>query len=200
MMNKIIYTVIIALCVYLVGCGGTKPSLSSDDPDLRREAMRRIAASSEIGKYLPFFAGLLENDGDPMVRALAARYIGRFKYQPAAPALIKALGDQSPVVRQDAAIALGIIGDKTALPALIKLLDNETEINADIRRSVAQALRPPYIAEPEPAVIVALIERLNDKDNGVALAAWQSLKLITKQDISNDSKEWEKWWGANKKP
>lgn len=191
---------VIITCIMAAGCGGTKPSLSSDDPDLRREAMRQAMASGDTGRYLPTLIKMLEIDPDPMVRALTARYLGKFKCQPAVPALIKALADQSPVVRQDVVIAISQIGDKTSLPTLLNMLNGETEKSVDVRRSIAQALRPPYMTEPEPAAVEVLIERLKDKDNGVGLAAWQSLRLITKQDIPNDNNEWEKWHDSSKEP
>jgi HEAT repeat protein len=200
MMNKIIYAVAIALCIYLAGCGGTKPSLSSDDPDMRREAMRQAMASGDTGRYLPTLIKMLEIDPDPMVRALTARYLGKFKCQPAVPALIKALADQSPVVRQDVVIAISQIGDKTSLPTLLNMLNGETEKSVDVRRSIAQALRPSYVTEPTPELIDALIERLEDRNNGVGFAAWQSLLQLTKQDIPFDTKEWEKWRDSTKEP
>lgn len=191
---------VIITCIMAAGCGGTKPSLSSDDPDMRREAMRQAMASGDTGRYLPFFIKLLEGDIDPMVRALAARCLGKCKHQPAVPALVKALGDQSPVVRQDVVIALSQIGDKAALPTLLNMLNGETEKSIDVRRSIAQALRPSYVTEPAPELIDALIERLEDRNNGVGFAAWQSLLQLTKQNIPFDTKEWEKWRDSTKEP
>ncbi len=155
-----------------------------------------MSNAKDAAKYLPLFTEMLEKDTDPLVRAVAARCLGRFKYQLAVPTLIRSLEDQSPVVRQDAAVALGQIADKSAVPALLKSLDNDT--SADVRRIIAQLLRPPYVTGPEPAVVDMLVERLNDINRGVGFAAYQSLQQLTKQEMPFDAKEWEKWRDAQK--
>ncbi|MFH1226573.1 MAG: HEAT repeat domain-containing protein [Planctomycetota bacterium] len=193
------YLSIVAVCCLLAGCSShPQPSISSVDPDLRREAVVDFSGSSEATRLLPTFTGMLQNDPDPLVRAIVARSLGQHKYQPAVPALVKALEDKIPFVRQDAATALGEIADKSAVPALLKALDTDTY--ADVRRVIAQSLRPPYITEPELTVVNGLIERLNDVSKGVGFAALQSLQQITKQNLPFDIKEWEKWRDANMKP
>jgi len=193
------YLSIIFACCFLAACASRpKPSISSVDPDLRREAIVQMSNSSEAAKHLPVFTEMLQNDQDPLVRAIAARSLGQHKYQPAVPALIKTLEDKNAFVRQDAAMALGQIADKSALPALLKSLDSDTY--ADVRRTIAQALRPPFISEPDLAVVNGLLERFNDVSKGVGFAAFQSLQQVTRQNLPFDVKEWEKWRDAEMKP
>lgn len=184
---------------FLAGCSSAPiAAVSSTDPDMRREAIARMGSGRDANKHLPFFLEMFQKDTNPLNRALIARYLGKFKYQPAVPDLVKALNDPSPVLRQDSAIALGEIADKSAIPPLLKALEKDAV--PDVRRAIVQSLRPPYITEPEPAVLDDLVERLNDVNSGVGYAAWQSLQSITSQNIPNDQKEWEKWREANKKP
>jgi quinoprotein glucose dehydrogenase len=64
---------------------------------------------------------LLEN-GNPEVRAQAARALGDLKYEPATKKLIALLSDPSPRVRFFAAIGLGRIGAEEAAEAIIAML------------------------------------------------------------------------------
>ncbi len=57
--------------------------------------------------------------------------------RPAAPSLVRLLGDDSPETREIAARALGVIGAHSAAPALAKLLDDKF---AGVRLGAAQSL------------------------------------------------------------
>jgi HEAT repeat protein len=72
---------------------------------------------------------------------------------PAAPALIKALGDWSENVRRAAAEALGAIGDPQAVPPLIQALGDWSE---NVRRAAAEALGKLGDRQAVPALIKAL--------------------------------------------
>ncbi len=61
---------------------------------------------------------------DPVMRAAAARVIGRHRLAAAGPALMKAVNDSQQPVRFAAMRALGDIGDQTAVQALTKQLDH----------------------------------------------------------------------------
>ncbi|MBI4711735.1 MAG: HEAT repeat domain-containing protein [Planctomycetes bacterium] len=179
-----------ALCVSAVSmfsCSSPKPSISSTDPDLRHQWLMKSARSGDVSKYLKLYAELVTDDPDPLVRALAARYVGKFNYKEGTPALIKALADPSPYVRQDAAVALGEIGDTSAVTPLLKTLEDDT--SSEVRRSTAQSLGK--IGDSK--AVDGLIHHLEDVSPGVAYAALQSLKTLTKQDFGKDIKAWEKW-------
>lgn len=61
---------------------------------------------------------------DPVMRAAAARVIGRHRLTAAGPELMKAVNDSQQPVRFAAMRALGDIGDQTAVQALTKQLDH----------------------------------------------------------------------------
>ena len=61
---------------------------------------------------------------DPVVRAAAARVIGRLRAAGTGAALIKAVNDSQQPVRYAAMRALGAIGDETAIQALTQQLDH----------------------------------------------------------------------------
>ena len=81
-------------------------------------------------------AGAL-GDASPVVRAAAARALGRIQNRGSVAALAGTLRDRIPSVRREAAFALGLIGDTTAAPALVARLGSETDPAARVAMVVA---------------------------------------------------------------
>jgi HEAT repeat protein len=137
-----------ALALSFMGRDAFKPlhdALSSQDPMVRREALRSIGklkdrASLDAEEVLPLLVAGLK-DGDEGVRAVAATYLGIIHQAPdtAVPALIEGLSDPDPEVRRASAAALGEFGEdaKSAIPALKKAAGDKNE---DTAREAGRAL------------------------------------------------------------
>ncbi|CAN5399955.1 hypothetical protein BH23ACI1_BH23ACI1_05830 [soil metagenome] len=118
-----------ALALSFMGREGFVPltdALGSDDPVVRREALRSIGklkdrASLDSGAVLPLLTEGMQ-DPDAGVRAVAATYLGIIQEQPdtAVPALLAGLKDPQADVRRASAEALGSFQSSAdrALPAL----------------------------------------------------------------------------------
>ncbi len=165
----------------------SSPSITSPNPDSRREAIDKMARSKTAASNLNLFTELLQKDPDAMVRAQCAQYLGKYQHKEAVPALIKATEDKDVFLRQEAVWALGEMKDNTAVPKLLDLLEHDS--NAEVRHHSAQALEK--IGDPK--AVDGLIQQLDDINQSVAYASLQALKIITKQDFGRDIKQWEKW-------
>jgi len=188
--------VVIFASVLLIGCSLIAVTscssveisdIASPNPDSRRQALDLMASEKESSKYFGLFMEVLEKDNDALVRAQAAYYLGKFKHKPAIPLLIKATEDSNIFVKQEAVWALGEIKDSSALSTLLNLLEKNS--NIEIRKRSADGLKK--IGDPK--AIDGLIEQLDDVNQTVAYSAFQALRAITKQDFSQDIKQWEKW-------
>jgi len=82
----------------------------------------------------------LLKDGDPEVRAQAARVLGDSRTEMAGEALVPALGDSSPRVQAFAAIGVGKCGNPFALPELVKLLAANDDEDPFLRHACVQGL------------------------------------------------------------
>lgn len=174
--------------IAITSCSSIKPAdIVSANPDIRRQALDLMARESNPAKYFGLFRDVLATDGDALMRAQAAYYLGKFRHTPSIPDLIKATEDSSVFVRQEAAWALGEMKDASALPVLLTLLERNS--NIEIRKRAADGLKK----LGDSRAVDGLIEQLDDINQTVAYAALQALKAITKQDFGRDIKEWEKW-------
>lgn len=125
--------------------GPLQRAASSDDPVVRREALRSIGklrerAPLDARAVVPLLLDGLA-DEDAGVRVVAATYLGILTddAQSAVPALIGALRDEDPEVRAAAATALGSFGQAgaDAIPALRKATGDRDE---DVSREAGLAL------------------------------------------------------------
>ncbi len=71
--------------------------------------------------------GLLQNDGDPVVRSTVAKILARFSRKPVVGALIAALGDPAVRVRRRAIVSLGKIGGDQAVRKVIGILGSRED-------------------------------------------------------------------------
>jgi HEAT repeat protein len=118
------YLVVIALAVFIGGCGKNQPMLAG-------------------GKPVSYWVGALR-DPDPRVRRKAAFKLGNVgQADPAVfPALLGALGDRDPGARREAILALLKCGPRArdALPTLTELQqhDRDTQVRACAARAVSK--------------------------------------------------------------
>ena len=137
-----------AIALSFMGRGAFAPlrdSLQSDDPVVRREALRslgklRSRAPLDSRAVIPLLLGGME-DPDPAVRSVAATYLGILhdEAESSVPALIAGLHDPDVEVRRASAGALGAFGDaaQAAIPALRKAAADPDE---DLAREAGRAL------------------------------------------------------------
>gem|GEM_PF-1573908 len=118
---------------------------------------------------------------NPLLRADAARALGRLgdKAKPAAPALVKALGDIDPLVRRAAALALGEIGAAESHAAALHAA--MADRNETVRRAAVEA-----IVKAGPAGVPALVKLLERDDAAMNLATVRALvRLQWKPDAAS---------------
>jgi HEAT repeat protein len=142
------YTAEAALALSFMGSAAVAPlkeAAASDEPGVRREALRSLGklrgrASTDPKIVLPLLLGGVD-DPDPAVREIAVTYLGIVRDDPDAEvaALIKALEDEAVDVRRAAAMALGEYGPRAAaaIPALRKAARDPDE---DVQREAGRAL------------------------------------------------------------
>ena len=122
-----------------------REALSSEDPVLRREAMRSIGklrarAPLDIRAVMPLLVKAMA-DEDPGVRAVAATYIGIIHEAPdvSVPALMTGLDDPEIEVRRASATALGSFGE-AAQPASAALRKAAGDRDEDLSREAGLSL------------------------------------------------------------
>lgn len=122
-----------------------RDALDSEDPVVRREALRSLGKLRERAPLEPraVVPILVRGLGDPDagVRTVAATYLGIIADDPDAvvPALVQALKDENAEVRVAAATALGSFpsASATAIPALRRAMGDR---NADVAREAGVSL------------------------------------------------------------
>ncbi len=113
----------------------------------------------------------LLTDGDPEIRAQAAKLVGDIRYSPASSALLPMLRDPSPRVRFFAAEALGRMKETAAIQPIIVMLRANNDEDVYLRHAGAAALARIGSAEP----IIALAA---DPSRAVRIAAVVALRRM----------------------
>lgn len=121
-----------------------------------------------------------------------------------APALadaVKKLQSQDPAVRFEAADVLLRSKEPTVLTHVTPLARDPDRF---VRSLIVDGLR----AWKRPEAVEALLQALTDTDDNVADMAWRSLKEVTGQKLSFETKpkdararaiqKWQEWWEKNK--
>lgn len=138
------------------------------------------------------------------------------------PFLVEALGHQDVEVARAAVEGLGHVGGPDALGALTEALDHPSRVvRIDImsaldlwpREESGEALRLLGSDDEAPDIrstaiemlalsggaglVPYLIDRLNDPDHSVRLAAVAGLERVTGQALGEAPAAWEAWWAEN---
>jgi HEAT repeat protein/cyclophilin family peptidyl-prolyl cis-trans isomerase len=133
----------------LRGSGGDLTTLVTDAaPRIRRRAalaIGRVRLSEGVAALTP----VLQGDGDPEVRQMAAFAMGLIGDRSASPALLAALADTDPMIQGRAAEALGLLGEKEAAAPIAAM------VTAQIDAGVFRALTPDDLGYPKPAGVEA---------------------------------------------
>ena len=157
----------------------------SPDPDVRRQAVERLA-SHEWGRKDPYLKAyaLLAEDPAPTVRSVAVRALGLGGDPKYLDKVLAALKDSEPSVRCDAAAALDSIVDPRAVEALSNSAVSDPV--ADVRVGAIRALRH-YRSK---AVLETLMECLRDPEFAVRFRAGETLHELTGETAAPDPAAW----------
>ena len=157
-----------------------------NDPDRRRMGVLGLSSKKWGLKepYLKGYAALLKTDKDPLVRAAAARALGKAKDPNYAPAVTRALLDTNVNVRQDVATALDSVYDDTSAGPLRNRAAGD--VDQDVRAKCCRALRH----HRSIAVARTLVDCLSDKTFSVRHQAHASLVEIVGDDRGYDAENW----------
>ena len=160
---------------------------SESSADQRRKGISRLAEYDFARKppYTTRYRQIAKNDEDYVVRAAAVRALNRARDREATQLYIDALTDPSELVRMEAAKALKNMPDPAAAGPLLDVV-NKPDENRDVRIAAAEALRHYRRLD----VARGLVDRLDERDFGVAWQARRSLRTITKRDFGYDEGAW----------
>ncbi|MEM9882839.1 MAG: HEAT repeat domain-containing protein [Planctomycetota bacterium] len=156
-------------------------------PDLRREALLRIATSTAAAEpvYLEFYRATLAAPGvDATVAAVAASALGRHGEPADTGRLTPLLQRDDAFLRWRAAAALQRLHNRQAVPALVRAANDDED--ADVRMTAAHALGQYRRRDAFDGLVAAL----DDRDFGVSRSARDSLILLTGQDAGDDPRAW----------
>ena len=160
------------------------------DADARYSGVTLLASAPWGGqpKYLELYQ-LRTEDESAIVRAAAAKALGRHGLPEQVGSLTLLLRDDETFVRLAAAQALQRVHSPQAIGALIESLDKDNERDADVRAEVADALGQ----YAEPRVLQALIAALDDESLAVTRRASESLTTLTGEDFGDNRRAWTGW-------
>ena len=169
--------------------------LGDDDPDLRREAIEKLARKKwgRREPYLKLYAAFTL-DESPTVRSAAVRALGRSGATQYAKDVALALKDRESTVRWDAAVALDSLADDGVVGPLSRsaAADSATEV----RVAAAAALRHYRRRD----VLETLLERLDDPEFAVRFQAGESLEHLTGEEGGTDPAAWRRILAAKPDP
>jgi Type II secretion system (T2SS), protein E, N-terminal domain/HEAT repeats len=152
--------------------------------------LRLIARERKVA--LPFVLERLD-DPDPETRGWATYILSELPYAEAIPHLIGRLRDPDPSTRASALYAIGAVAKAFPEPtreAITRLASSEDGSDrASALRAMAE-LR-------QPGLVPDFVEALGDRDGRVVAAAHDALVQVTRQDLGNDGRPWQKWWEGN---
>jgi len=128
-------------------------------------------------------------DGDPSVRAIAARALGLHGSARHAARIATELKSDDRLLRWEAARALQRLHDPAVVSLLIERLEEDVEPEPSVRAAIATALGQ----YQERRVVDALIAALDDRDLAVNDAARGSLRVLTGEDHGLEVRDWVAW-------
>ncbi len=120
----------------------------------------------------------LLKDGDPEIRAQAAKWLGDIRYKKAGNNLLPLLQDTFPRARFFAAEALGRIAYEPAINPIIEMLRANNDKDTYLRHAGSLALA--RIGRAEPVVALS-----NDPSKAVRMAAVVALRRMSNAGVAN---------------
>lgn len=187
-------------------------AVSSDDPDVRRDSVEKIAKSKKYNEEwaIKGFAAIALLETNEQTRCIAIRALARTGDPRAVDAALKVLNYEDhprevqppvAVVRSDAALALAELSERGQVPperydevlaTLIETLQLDRDRHARIAAARGLAV---YFAE---SAVKTLIQGLRDEDFAVTYRCETSLIALTGHTHECNPVQWETWMTAHR--
>jgi hypothetical protein len=166
-------------------------ALDPHDADHRREGTLLLANASFGGAevYVAMYRDYVDNEPNPLVKAVAIRALGRHGAQEDARRIARHLRHENRQVRWEAAKALQRIHDPSIIADLLAVTRNVDE-STDVRVATVVALGQ----YPQDRVFQGLVAALNARDLAVNVAAERSLRIITGESFGMNTRTWLAWY------
>jgi cyclophilin family peptidyl-prolyl cis-trans isomerase/HEAT repeat protein len=162
-----------ALVLVMTGCpkspSVTSPGAASGVDDARIGKLARILRAADRRVVDDDLRALMA-DGDPSVRATAARALGQVSDPSTVPDLVKAASDPVPEVRASAAHAMGLIAGPSTGEVLVRLA---ADTEPQVRAATAEALGRIHDASGASTVRSLLDDAEMPVRAASALASWK---------------------------
>jgi len=188
-------------------------AVSSEDPDVRRDAVARISASRQYAQdwAIKGFVAIACLDNDPQTRCVAIRALARTGDPRAAETILKILNYRDypahevrppdDLSRWDATVGLadlllgGRVPDEYRAAAHKTLRDR---LHLDSDRHVRIAAARGLAADASVETVRTLIDGLRDEDYAVVHQCEDSLVRLTGQTHDADPAAWQAWYEENR--
>lgn len=169
-------------------------ALDPYDPDRRREGTLLLGNAPFGGAdvYLVMYRDYVENEQNPLVKAVAIRALGRHGTPEDAMIIVAQVRNDNVQVRWEAVKALQRLHNPGAIPALLTVL-RDLEEHTDVRVGAAIALGQ----YPQDRVFQGLVAALDARDLAINIAAESSLGLLTGQTLGLDPRPWLTWYDGH---
>lgn len=160
---------------------------------------QNIKSSEAAKKNLRIFIFALNNE-NPLIRANAAKILGRIEDQEALVPLISSLnnkyetGDEIEAVKASV-VALGNLQNSIAVKPLLRSLKNKYGIQTEAAEAIGKIADPKSVS---PLIKMLHQKRTTAMDYERSDAALKALVIVTKKDFGDNYQEWKEWWQKNK--
>lgn len=159
---------------------------SEKDMPLRTAAIKAVGRAGDAEAARVVIAAYEENKGNESADAVALRITA-----------CETAGEFFPILARRMDIARHSLTIKKLTDMLVEALnaDPSSAVGKAAAYSLGNMNSPRY---ERMSAVSALIEALKDKDEGVRTTAYESLKLVTGEDLGQDHNQWRKWYEKNK--
>jgi HEAT repeat protein len=207
---------VIAMCLVMltgsVGCSMIGPTTAnsfitqietSRDPNVRFTAYEKLGADSvydtpeQRAKAVKvLLAALAPNKEPTATRAVVCRTLGSLGDPAGREPMIRLVTDNDTLVRTEAIRALGKLGRPEDATILMQRMTLDP--SNDCRVAAIEALGSMKAADPRTPGY--LVDAMENDDPGIRLAAYQSLKQITKHDAGVKTEAWRTYLASKDLP
>ena len=163
------------------------------DPDRRREGTLMLANASFGGApaYLTMYRDYVQNDRDPLVKAVAIRALARHGSAEDAALIAPRLRHENVQVRWEAAKGLQRLHDPGVVPDLLRTVGTVEE-HSSVRVAAATALGQ----YAEDRVFQGLVGALDARELSVNVVAEDALRILTGRSFGLDPRPWLNWYNG----
>jgi HEAT repeat protein/cyclophilin family peptidyl-prolyl cis-trans isomerase len=166
----------------LRGHGGDLLTLLGDPEARVRRRSALAVGRTRLPEGVAGLAPVLQSDGDPEVRQMAAFAMGLIGDASAAPALLAAINDPDPLIQGRAAEALGLIGHKPAVQPITNM------VYAHVNGGVLNGITPDDMGYPKASGVEAV--RLG----AYALVRLGSYDSLASALLDREGRPRSRWW------